>query len=154
MNNQPARQDRQPATPQWARAVGTVVGVEQKRSAPTGIWAVLTGFLTPDGRTVVFTSALASPDSDVELGRSVAVRYRPEDPEQAQVDTSRAGVAQATQGIPGGLATGGRRRCVLAGGASRSMAGAAGRDSISGLALRAVILRFRPITSETDHWSP
>jgi hypothetical protein len=100
MNNQHAQQDRQPANPQWARAVGTVVGVEQRRSAPTGIWAVLTGFLTfvpnvlyhervqfttPDGRTVVFTSALASPDSDVELGRSVPVRYRPEDPEQAQV---------------------------------------------------------------------
>jgi hypothetical protein len=100
MNNQHARQIQGPANPQWAWAVGTVVGVEQKRSGPTGIWAVLTGFLTfvpntlyhervqfttPDGRTVVFTSALASPDRDVELGRSVPVRYRPEDPEQAQV---------------------------------------------------------------------
>ena len=101
MNNQHARQVRQPANPRWARAVGTVVGVEQKRSGPTGIWAVLAGpltfvpntlyhervrFTTPDGRTVVFTSALASPNSDVELGRSVPVRYRPEDPEHAQVD--------------------------------------------------------------------
>jgi hypothetical protein len=99
MNNQHARQDRQPANPRWAWAVGTVVGVEQRRSGPTGIWAVLAGltfvpntlyhervqFTTPDGRTVVFTSALASPDGDVELGRSVPVRYRPEDPEQAQV---------------------------------------------------------------------
>jgi uncharacterized protein DUF3592 len=100
MNNQHARQDRQPANPQWARAVGTVVGVEERRSGPTGIWGALAGltfvknvlyhervqFTTPDGRTVVFTSAYGSPDSDVELGRSVPVRYRPEDPEQAQVD--------------------------------------------------------------------
>jgi hypothetical protein len=100
MNNQHARQVRQPANPRWARAVGTVVGVEQRRSGPTGIWAVLAGltfvpnvlyhervqFTTPDGRTVVFTSAWGSPDSDLELGRSVPVRYRPEDPEHAQVD--------------------------------------------------------------------
>lgn len=103
MDNQHARQVRQPANPPWAWAVGTVVGVEQRRSGPTGIWAVLAGltfapnvlyhervqFTTPDGRTVVFTSALASPDSDVELGRSVPVRYRPEDPEQAQVARRR-----------------------------------------------------------------
>jgi Protein of unknown function (DUF3592) len=100
MNNQHAGQVRQPATPRWARAVGTVVGVEQRRSGPTGIWSVLAGltfvpnvlyhervrFTTPDGRTVVFTSAWGSPDSDLELGRPVPVRYRPEDPEQAQVD--------------------------------------------------------------------
>ena len=100
MNNQHARQVRRPANPRWGRAVGTVVGVEQRRSGPTGIWAVLAGltfvpnvlyhervqFSTPDGRTVVFTSAWGSPDSDLELGRSVPVRYRPEDPEHAQVD--------------------------------------------------------------------
>jgi Protein of unknown function (DUF3592) len=100
MNNQHARQDRQPANPQWARAVGTVVGVEQRRSGATGIWAVVAGltfvknvlyhervrFTTSDGRTVTFTSAWGSPESDVELGRSVPVRYRPEDPEQAEVD--------------------------------------------------------------------
>jgi hypothetical protein len=101
MNNQHARPVRQPANPGWVSAQGTVVGVEQRRSGPTGIWAVLAGltfvpnvlyhervqFTTADGRTVVFTSALASPESDVELGRPVPVRYRPEDPEQAQVDT-------------------------------------------------------------------
>jgi Protein of unknown function (DUF3592) len=101
MNNQPARPPRRPANPGWVSAQGTVVGVEQRRSGPTGIWAVLAGrtfvpnvlyhervqFTTADGRTVVFTSALASPESDVELGRLVPVRYRPEDPEQAQVDT-------------------------------------------------------------------
>jgi hypothetical protein len=102
MNNQHGRQSQRPANPGWVSAQGTVVGVEERRSGPTGIWAVLTGFLTfapnilyhervqfttHDGRTVVFTSALASPDSDVELGRPVPVRYRPEDPEQAEVDT-------------------------------------------------------------------
>ena len=101
MNNQHARPIQRPANPGWVTAQGTVVGVEQRRSSPTGIWAVLAGltfvpnvlyhervqFTTHDGRTVVFTSALASPDNDVELGRPVPVRYRPEDPEQAQVDT-------------------------------------------------------------------
>jgi hypothetical protein len=100
MNNQHARQVRQPANPGWVSAQGTVVGVEPRRSAAAGIWAVLAGltfvpnilyhervrFTTLDGRTVVFTSARGSPDSDVELGRPVPVRYRPEDPEQAQVD--------------------------------------------------------------------
>jgi hypothetical protein len=104
MNNQHARQSQRPATPGWVSAQGTVVGVEPRRSGPTGIWAVVAGltfvpnilyhervrFTTPDGRTVVFTSARGSPDSDVELGRTVPVRYRPEDPEQAEVDSPGA----------------------------------------------------------------
>ena len=99
MNNQHGRQVQGPANPGWVSAQGTVVGVEQRRSGPTGIWAVLAGltfapnvlyhervqFTTLDGRTVVFTSARGSPDSDLELGRPVPVRYRPEDPEQAEV---------------------------------------------------------------------
>jgi uncharacterized protein DUF3592 len=99
-------------------AQGTVVGIEQRRSGPTGIWAVVAGpltfvpntlyhervrFTTPDGRTVVFTSALGSPESDLELGRPVPVRYRPEDPEQAQVDTPWAWVMPAAVGVLGGL---------------------------------------------------
>jgi hypothetical protein len=99
-------------------AQGTVVGIEQRRSGPAGIWTVLAGpltfvpntlyhervrFTTRDGRTVVFTSALGSPESDLELGRPVPVRYRPEDPEHAQVDTPWAWVVPAALGLLGGL---------------------------------------------------
>ena len=95
-------------------AQGTVVGAE-KRISSTGIgtWALTfvpntlyharVRFTTRDGRTVVFTSALGSPDSDLELGRPVPVRYRSEDPEQAQVDTPLAWVVPAALGFLGGL---------------------------------------------------
>jgi Protein of unknown function (DUF3592) len=95
-------------------AQGTVVGAE-KRISSTGIgtWAptfvpntlyhARVRFTTRDGRTVVFTSALGSPDSDLELGRPVPVRYRSEDPEQAQVDTPLAWVVPTALGFLGGL---------------------------------------------------
>jgi hypothetical protein len=96
----------------WAQ--GTVVGAE-KRISSTGIgtWAptfvpvtlyhARVRFTTQDGRTVVFTSALGSPDSRLELGRPVSVRYRPEDPEQAQVDTALVWIVPAALGLLGGL---------------------------------------------------
>jgi uncharacterized protein DUF3592 len=95
-------------------AQGTVVGAEKRINTP-GIWAwpitfvqntryhERVRFTTRDGHTVVFTSALGSPDSDVELGRPVPVRYRPEDPEQAQVDTPWAWMVPAALGVLGGL---------------------------------------------------
>ena len=95
-------------------AQGTVVGAE-KRISSTGIgtWAptfvpntlyhARVRFTTRDGRTVVFTSPLGSPDSDLELGRPVPVRYRSEDPEQAQVDTPLAWVVPTALGFLGGL---------------------------------------------------
>jgi hypothetical protein len=96
----------------WAQ--GTVVGAE-KRISSTGIgtWAptfvpntlyhARVRFTTREGRTVVFTSALGSPDSDLELGRPVPVRYRPEDPEQAQEDTPWAWIVPDALGFLGGL---------------------------------------------------
>jgi Protein of unknown function (DUF3592) len=95
-------------------AQGTVVGAE-KRISSTGIgtWAPTfvpntlyhprVRFATRDGRTVVFTSALGSPDSELELGRPVPVRYHPDHPEQAQVDTPLAWVVPAALGFLGGL---------------------------------------------------
>jgi hypothetical protein len=95
-------------------AQGTVVGAE-KRISSTGIgtWAPTfipntlyhrrVRFTTPDGRTVVFTSALGSPDSELELGRPVPVRHHPDHPEQAQVDTPLAWVVPAALGFLGGL---------------------------------------------------
>ena len=95
-------------------AQGTVVGAE-KRISSTGIgtWAPTfvpntlyhyrVRFTTRDGRTVVFTSALGSPDSELELGRPVPVRYHPDHPEQAQVDSPWAWVVPAALGLLGGL---------------------------------------------------
>jgi hypothetical protein len=95
-------------------AQGTVVGAE-KRISSTGIgtWAPTfvpvtlyhrrVRFATRDGRTVVFTSALGSPDSQLELGRPVPVRYPPDHPEQAQVDTPWAWVVPGVLGFLGGL---------------------------------------------------
>jgi hypothetical protein len=95
-------------------AQGTVVGAE-KRISSTGIgtWAptfvpvtlyhARVRFTTREGRTVVFTSALGSPDSPLERGRPVPVRYRPDHPEQAQVDTPWAWVVPAALGLLGGL---------------------------------------------------
>ena len=95
-------------------AQGTVVGAE-KRISSTGIgtWAPTfvpntlyhqrVRFTTRDGRTVVFTSALSSPDSEPELGHPVPVRYHPDHPEQAQVDSPWAWVVPAALGVLGGL---------------------------------------------------
>jgi hypothetical protein len=95
-------------------AQGTVVGAE-KRISSTGIgtWAptfvpntlyhARVRFTTRDGRTVVFTSALGSPDSGLERGRPVPVRYHPEHPEQAQVDSPWGWVVPGVLGLLGGL---------------------------------------------------
>jgi Protein of unknown function (DUF3592) len=99
-------------------AQGTVVGAEKRISSPgIGTWSPTFApnplyhervrFTTRDGRTVVFTSALGSPDSELELGRPVPVRYQPDNPEQAQVDTPWARMwawmVPGALGVLGGL---------------------------------------------------
>jgi hypothetical protein len=95
-------------------AQGTVVGAEKRRSstgigtwAPTFIPVTLyhprVRFTTRDGRTVVFTSALGSPDSPLELGHRVPVRYHPDNPQQAQVDSPWGWVVPGALGLLGGL---------------------------------------------------
>jgi hypothetical protein len=93
-------------------AQGTVVGTE-KRVSSTGIgtWSPTfipvtlyhhrVRFTTRDGRTVVFTSAFGSPDSGPELGHPVPVRYRPDDPQQAQVDTPWGWMLPGALGVDG-----------------------------------------------------
>jgi Protein of unknown function (DUF3592) len=95
-------------------AQGTVVGAE-KRISSTGIgtWAPTfvpntlyhrrVRFTTRDGRTVVFTSALGSPDSGLELGHPVPVRYHPDHPQQAQVDNPWVWIVPGALGLLGGL---------------------------------------------------
>ena len=95
-------------------AQGTVVGAEKRiSSSGIGTWAPTfvpntlyhrrVRFTTPDGRTVVFTSALGSPDSEPELGHPVPVRYQPDNPQQAQVDTPLAWIVPGALGFLGGL---------------------------------------------------
>jgi Protein of unknown function (DUF3592) len=99
-------------------AQGTVVGAEKRISStgigtwaptfvPTPLYHPRVRFTTPDGRTVVFTSALGSPDSELELGRPVPVRYHPDNPQQAQVDTPWARmwawILPGALGLLGGL---------------------------------------------------
>ena len=57
----------------------------------------------PDGRTVVFTSALGSPYSEPKLGHPVPVRYPPDNPQQAQVETPLAWIVPRALGFLGGL---------------------------------------------------
>jgi Protein of unknown function (DUF3592) len=95
-------------------AQGTVVGAE-KRISSTGIgtWAPTfvpntlyhprVRFTTRDGRTVMFTSALGSPDSGLELGHPVPVRYHPDNPQQAQVDNPWVWIVPGALGSLGGL---------------------------------------------------
>jgi hypothetical protein len=78
-----------------ARAQGTVV------SAGTGggkFHHPRVRFTTPEGRTVEFTSMLGYPtDSELDVGAPVPVRYPPDDPEQADLDSV------ATWLLPGAL---------------------------------------------------
>ena len=76
-----------------AQAQGTVV------SAGTGggkFHHPRVRFTTPDGRTVEFTSMLGYP-RELDVGAPVPVRYPPDDPEQADLDSV------ATWLLPGAL---------------------------------------------------
>jgi Protein of unknown function (DUF3592) len=90
-----------------AAAQGTVVGAEQKTSTDNDgfthtYYHPRVRFSTPDGRAVVFTSTFGS-QSEPDLGGSLPVRYRVEDPEQAEVDSALTWVIRAALGFLGGL---------------------------------------------------
>jgi hypothetical protein len=88
-----------------AHAQGTVVDV--KKGTSSGQYGGSTSnpvvrFTTADGRTVEFTSAVGysrSPD----IGGAVPVRYRPGDPEQAEIDRATMWMIPAAFGLVGGL---------------------------------------------------
>lgn len=69
------------------KARGTVVGAEQKTGIQNVTYYPRVQFITPDGRTVVFTSTFGS-TSKPDVGRSLPVRYLLEDPEQAEIDSA------------------------------------------------------------------
>jgi hypothetical protein len=86
-----------------AQAQGTVVDVEKGGSAGSGTtYNPVVRFTAADGRTVEFTSAVGysrSPD----IGGAVPVRYRPGDPEQAEIDRATMWMIPAAFGLVGGL---------------------------------------------------
>jgi hypothetical protein len=79
-----------------ASAQGTVVGSEQKTTTDndgyTHTWYYpKVRFSTPAGREVVFTSRVGH-ESEPDLGGSLPVRYRPDNPEQAEMGRAVAWV--------------------------------------------------------------
>jgi hypothetical protein len=87
-----------------AQAQGTVVGTERQKDtgARTSYYHPVVRFTTPDGRTVVFTSAVGYKIKPNE-GDPVPVRYRPDNPEQAEMDRAIAWVMPVVFGLVGGL---------------------------------------------------
>jgi uncharacterized protein DUF3592 len=89
-----------------AQAEGTVVGTEEKtrtqRNDIVTYYYPTVRFTTPDGRQVVFTSGLGSP-SQPQMGYRLRVRYRPDHPEQAELDRAATWMLRAAFGILGGL---------------------------------------------------
>jgi hypothetical protein len=89
-----------------AQAEGTIVGAEERTSIRRD--DVVTDyyprvrFTTPEGRQVVFTSSFGSP-GEPELGDRLRVRYRPEDPQQAEVDHAITWMLRAAFGVVVGL---------------------------------------------------
>src|SRR5215471_9176096 len=90
-----------------AQAQGTVVGAERDTRYDNSGHRVITyhpvvRFTTADGRPVEFTSAVGysrSPD----IGGTVPVRYRPDDPEQGEIDRATMWMIPAAFGLAGGL---------------------------------------------------
>jgi hypothetical protein len=87
-------------------AQGIVVGAKQQthqgEDGTTDTYHPVVRFTTKDGRQVVFTSAVGS-HAEPDLGTPVPVRYRPGDPQQAELDRAVAWVLPAVFGLVGGL---------------------------------------------------
>jgi hypothetical protein len=90
-----------------AQAQGTVVGAEKSTGYDNSghrdiTYNPVVRFSTADGRTVEFTSAVGYSRSP-HIGGTVPVRYRPDDPEQAEIDRATMWMIPAAFGLVGGL---------------------------------------------------
>jgi hypothetical protein len=90
-----------------ARAQGTVVGAERNTSqgydhTTSTTYNPVVRFTTADGRTVEFTSVVGY-QRRPDIGGAVPVRYRPDDPEQAEIDRAIMWMLPAAFGLVGGL---------------------------------------------------
>ena len=89
-----------------ARGEGTVVGADERtrtqRNDVVTYYYPQVRFTTAEGRQVVFTSSFGS-SAKPELGYRLRVRYRPDDPGQAEVDQAITWMLRAAFGVVGGL---------------------------------------------------
>jgi hypothetical protein len=90
-----------------ARAQGTVVDAKRDTGYENSGHRYITynpmvRFTTADGRTVEFTSAVGY-SRRPDIGGTVPVRYRPDDPEQAEIDRTTMWMLPAAFGLVGGL---------------------------------------------------
>lgn len=86
-----------------AQAQGTVVDVEKDTSSGgSTTYNPVVRFTAADGRTVEFTSAVGY-SRKPDIGGAVPVRYRPGDPEQAEIDRATMWMIPAAFGLVGGL---------------------------------------------------
>jgi len=88
-----------------ARTQGTVVGAEEERSGgdhPSTTYHRVVRFTTADGRTVEFTSGVGFGRKPT-IGGAVPVRYRRNDPEQAEIDRAYTWLLPAAFWLLGGL---------------------------------------------------
>jgi len=65
---------------------GTVVDVEEETSRRSTTYHPVVRFTTADGRTVSFTSGMGFSVRQPRIGSAVPVRYRQDDPEQAEIE--------------------------------------------------------------------
>jgi hypothetical protein len=80
-----------------------VVDVEKDTSGRYGTtYSPVVQFTTVEGRTVQFTSAVGTSRSP-DIGGAVPVRYRPDHPEQAEIDRATMWMLPAAIGLVGGL---------------------------------------------------
>ena len=84
------------------QAQGTVVGAERQRIQTLATHHPRVQFTTADGRTVEFTSAVGFAH-EPDHGGAVPVRYRRDDPEQAEIERATSWMLEAALGLLAGL---------------------------------------------------
>ena len=84
-----------------AVASGTIVGLTENREREEISYFPKVRFQTASGREVTFESEMASGSVAGRIGDTVAVRYRPDQPEAAEIDSfmSLWGVALLSGGL-------------------------------------------------------
>jgi Protein of unknown function (DUF3592) len=70
-----------------ARTTGEVVGLAMVAGRPEPAFFPKIAFRTPSGRSVTFETGLGSSEPAFVVGQSVAVRYREDDPNRAELDS-------------------------------------------------------------------
>jgi len=77
------------------RAEGTIVGFEEERfsgdRAGHPLFAPLVTFTTANGQSIEFKSSRSERPNPYTVGQQVAVRYLPEDPNSADLESAGAG---------------------------------------------------------------